>query len=172
MNVALQSLGYRRFSSKCSRLLAFPCTKYHLYYGHFVHRTVFQITANDTTLVLRVISSKIASFYSCWAFALVISRIRLTFFPPMPCAAFSAQTSRYSSPLAPGILLSSLSSSGFSSSSMDRSQPIEMRLESCLPMSAPQLRARLRAPPACVTNFVNVVNLKNPAFLCLCIIRG
>jgi hypothetical protein len=162
------------FSSKCSRLLAFPCAKYHLFFDHFVHRTVFQISGDDTTLVLRVISSNIAIFYSSWAFPLAISQICLTSFPSMRCAAraaFSAITSRFSSPFAPGLMLSSLSWSGLSSSSMDQSQPIYIRLVSCLPCSAPQLRARLRAKPACVTEFVNVVNLQNPAFLSLCIFR-
>jgi hypothetical protein len=115
--VALQALGHRRFSSKCSRLLAFPCAENHII-DHVVHSTVFQIIGSFTTPVLRLTISKIVIFDSCWASVLGISQIRLSSFIPMPRAAFSAVTIRSSSRLVPGLLLLSLSSSGFSSSSI------------------------------------------------------
>jgi hypothetical protein len=89
-----QAIYLQMFSSACVSLYPVPSLLRPLRSPHGLSN----ITANDTTLLLRVISSKIAIFYSCWAFALAISRIRLTSFPPMPCTAFSALTSRYSLP--------------------------------------------------------------------------
>jgi hypothetical protein len=38
------------------------CIKYRLLFYHFIHRTIFQINGNETTLVLRAIRNKIAIF--------------------------------------------------------------------------------------------------------------
>ena len=53
-------------------------------------------------------SARMRSSSSSWAFPPAISKFRLPSFTPMPRAAFLAKTSRFSSRLAPGLLLSSL----------------------------------------------------------------
>jgi hypothetical protein len=122
---ASRGLGHGRFSSECSRLLAFPCTKCHFCFDHssFTARS-FKSPGMKRPQYSESSAAKLRSSNSCWAFHLALSRICLTSFIPMPRAALLAITGRYSSPPAPGLLLSSHSSLGFSSSSMDQSQPI------------------------------------------------
>jgi hypothetical protein len=55
-------------------MLSRSCIKYSLFFDHSIHRTIFQITGNETTLVLRVISNKIAIFQ----FLLCFCRLNIT----------------------------------------------------------------------------------------------